>query len=307
MSWRTSSGHPGTSDPRAGLRGRAADYDGARRDGSGSAPFERGRGFESGRGGGSRTAAAARRPSIGPRAAVLPSLRSGGEEPGSPATPTLLYDADAAERARQAELASLADHAWVDDEGEMDFSFVPFGDEGAPASGTASNASHAGGAAADAGDDPVVAALRQRELEEARHQHRPERLQTHPGAHQRPPPHVEPKPDAPRASSWRTAPAPLPPRHPQKTVLERPPPDVSAGRVPRAAAGQGGSAAAAPPPAAPGTRGEPVPFTVHLHPGAPPVRGTYHRPPPAGPRPYGPTPSLADFNYSALHRTGLLP
>lgn len=67
----------------------------------------------------------------------------------------------------------LADHAWVDEEGEMDYSFVPFSDDqqtlSVSASGVGSSVGlsdgHGGTVQSDA-EDPVIKALRKRQQEE---------------------------------------------------------------------------------------------------------------------------------------------
>lgn len=65
----------------------------------------------------------------------------------------------------------LADHAWVDEEGEMDYSFVPFSDDQQTLSVTASVVGSSvglsdGHATQSDVEDPVIKALRQRQREE---------------------------------------------------------------------------------------------------------------------------------------------
>jgi hypothetical protein len=72
----------------------------------------------------------------------------------------------------------LADHAWVDEEGEMDYSFVPFSDDQQTLSITASvvgssvglSDGHTGTVPSDV-EDPVIKALRQRQQEEVERRH----------------------------------------------------------------------------------------------------------------------------------------
>lgn len=122
--------------------------------------------------------AGGRRGSIGVRAVVLPSMRtSTGESASPPISPIIPIPRPAASPSTplsssfKDDYAMLADHAWVDEDGEMDYSFVPFSDDQQTLSVTASVVGSSvglsdGHATQSDVEDPVIKALRQRQREE---------------------------------------------------------------------------------------------------------------------------------------------
>lgn len=112
-----------------------------------------------------------RRGSI-PKAVVLPSLRQttgvslvgDGSPPTTATTGPLSSPPAPASPGFEDFSAVLGDHAWVDDEGEMDYSFVPFSDDLDFASPLNSGATT--GVGTMDSPDPVITALQQRQQEE---------------------------------------------------------------------------------------------------------------------------------------------
>lgn len=127
-----------------------------------------------------------RRGSIGPKAVVLPSLRtSTGQSVCSPTETTLSSTevssgsftvSSAAARMKEEYELMVADHAWVDQDDEMDYDFVPFSDETTTSlaqintSSVLASSSMTGSPLAlppEIEEDPVLKALRQRQQLEA--------------------------------------------------------------------------------------------------------------------------------------------